>query len=83
VVDLGGGGVHLEVRRVEDDVIVRALDAVSYAFLHALREGETLERAAAAALAVDSHFDLTRAIHELLDAELLTDFALPETAQGA
>jgi hypothetical protein len=83
LVDLGGGGVHLEVRHVADDVVVRALEAVSYAFLHALREGQTLERAAAAALAVDPHFDLTRAIHELLDAELLTDFALPERTRGA
>jgi hypothetical protein len=77
LVDLGGGGVQVEVRRGGDDVVVRALDAVSYAFHAALREGQTLERAAAAALALDARFDLTRAIHELLDAELLTDFTLP------
>jgi len=82
VVDLSGGSVHLQVRRLGDDVIIRALDAVSYAFLHALREGQTLERAATAALALDPRFDLTRAIHELLDADLLTDFTLPETHKG-
>ena len=79
-VDLSGGTVHLEVRRVGDDVTIRALDAVSYAFREALHAGHALERAAAVALAIDPCFDLTRAIHELIAAEILTGFPLSETA---
>lgn len=78
-VDLGAGDVQLAVRRVGDDVIIRALDPASYAFREALRDGQTLEQAAAVALAIDARFDLTRAIHELLDTDLLTDFALSDT----
>ena len=82
-VDLDSGGVHLEVRRPGDDVIIRALDAVSYAFHEALHAGHALERAAAVALAIDLCFDLTRAIHELLEAEILTDFALSQASPSS
>jgi Putative DNA-binding domain len=58
-VDLDAGGVRLEVRRVEDEVVFRGLDAGNFAFRAELRRGSTLVLAAEAALAADPDFDLT------------------------
>jgi hypothetical protein len=44
-IDIGSGGVRLEVRRHGADVVYRQLAPATFAFRSALRRGETLERA--------------------------------------
>jgi len=75
-VDLAAGGVRLEIRRAGDVATVRALAAADHALRTALARGGTLEDAAAAALGADSHFDLTAALHALLDERIFTGFAV-------
>jgi hypothetical protein len=75
-VDLASGDVRLEVRRAGDVATVRALAAADYALRTALTRGGTLEDAAAAALGADSRFDLTTALHALLDERIFTGFAV-------
>ena len=74
-VDPGSGGVCLEVRRVGDDAVFRAIDPATHAFRRALTDARCLEEAAAAALDVDGVCDLTRAFQALLEDKLLVDFA--------
>jgi hypothetical protein len=82
-VDLAAGGVMLEIRRQDDVVSLRRLDAAEFAFRAALGQGLTLETAAQAALAEDHAFDLATMLRELLDGALLTGFTLaPETPQA-
>jgi hypothetical protein len=65
VIDLAAGGVRLEVRRRGEDVVLRALDAGTYAFRAALAEAATLESATALALAADAGFDVVRGFADL------------------
>ena len=65
--DLAAGGAHLEVRRVDGAVVMRSLDPASHAFRSALAQGHTLEQAADAALAIESEFDVTGAIRNLIE----------------
>jgi hypothetical protein len=71
-VDLGAGGAWLEVRRLDDDVVWRALPPAEHAFRAALVDGHALERAAAAALDVDGAFDVAGALRALVDERLVT-----------
>jgi len=73
---LDAGGVCLEVRAGDEDVMLRPLEPATYAFRDALVRGLTL--GAAASLTLESHpsFDLTHAIQKLLDESLFTDFTL-------
>jgi hypothetical protein len=75
-VDLASGGVWLEVRRAGDVATMRALAAADYALRTTFARGGTLEDAAAAALGVDPHFDLTAALHALLAERIFTGFAV-------
>lgn len=75
-VDLAAGGIRLEVRRVGGDVVFRALGPAIRAFRQALIEGRTLGGAAAAALALESAFDLAGALRALFDEGVLTAFTL-------
>ena len=70
-VDLDAGGVRLEVRRVGDDVVYRALGPATFALRAALGAGQTLERAIEQALDADAAFDLAGEIRALLDERLL------------
>jgi putative DNA-binding protein len=70
-VSLDGGGVRLEVYRVENDVAFRALPPGTYAFRQALASDLDLESAVEAARAADSSFDLTHALSDLLDDGLI------------
>lgn len=72
-IDLGAGAVHLEVARAGGTVLLRRLDAASFAFRAALREGETLEAAATSALALDAGFDLAAELAVLFRGELVTE----------
>ncbi|HXP73397.1 MAG TPA: DNA-binding domain-containing protein [Stellaceae bacterium] len=64
-IDLSSGGARLEVRRVADEILLGTLDPGRFAFRAELQRGSTLARAAEAALAADSGFDLTRALADL------------------
>ena len=55
---------------------MRSLAAGDYALRTALARGGTLEDAAAAALGVDPHFDLTAALHAMLGERIFTAFAV-------
>lgn len=74
VVDLAAGGVHLEVRRIGDDAVFRALDRPTYAFRLALTEGHCCEEAAATALELDNSFDLAAAFQALFAEHLPIGF---------
>jgi hypothetical protein len=82
-VDLGAGGARLEVRRLGDDVVFRALGAPAFAFRQALAGGKPIETAAEAALAEEPGFDLTGAIQELLREAVLVGFEVEPWAATA
>jgi hypothetical protein len=65
VIDLSSGGVHLEVRRLADAVVLRNLDAGTCVFRATLCRRSTLLRAAESALGADPGFDLARAVADL------------------
>ena len=71
VVDLEQGQARLEVRRLGDDVIYRALPAATFAFRAALAARRTLEDAVEQALDADPAFGLTGEIRALLDERVL------------
>jgi Putative DNA-binding domain len=81
VVNLAVGGVRLEVRRIGDDAVFRALDRPTYAFRLGLSEGRCLEEAAATALALDDSFDLATAFQALFAEHLPFDFAMSGSPQ--
>ena len=82
-VDLTGGSVRLEIRRREDAVAMRRLDAASFAFRTALDRGATLESATTIALAEDSAFDLPGALRALLHEGLIVGLTLePIRSEG-
>jgi len=78
-VDLQTGGVALEVRRVDDDVVLRALTPGVHAFRRALASGSTLAIAAERALAVTEDFDLAGALAALFEDRALVAFTRPST----
>jgi hypothetical protein len=82
-VDLGAGGARLEVRRLGDDVVFRALDAPTFVFRQALSAGQEIETAAEVALAEHPGFDLTAAIQDLLREEVLVGFEIQPLTQEA
>lgn len=71
VVDLDSGSVRLQIRRVDDEVVFRALPAGSFAFRRALADDEPLDRAVDAGLTADASLDLTSEIRALIDEKLL------------
>src|SRR5262245_40745949 len=75
-VDLASGGVRMEIRRTDGIVTMRRLLPADHALRVALAAGATLARAAAAGLAIDSRFDLTAALHDLLQERIATGFAV-------
>ena len=72
-VDLDAGGAWLEIRRVGDDVVLRALPPAVFALRAALAAGRALEDAVEGALHADPTFDLAGEIRALLDERLLVD----------
>src|SRR5262245_40935054 len=71
VVDVGAGEARLEIRRVGDDVVFRALPAGTFAFRGTLASGRTLEDAVERALDAEPGFDLAGEIRALLDERVL------------
>jgi hypothetical protein len=76
-VNLGSGGVWLEVRRMGDDAAFRPLDRATHAFRHALSRGACLAEAAEAALAANGTVDLSEALQSLFAEQLPVDYAVP------
>lgn len=76
-VDLSAGGVRLEVRRLDDDVVFRGVDAGVFEFRRALAEGRRVAEAADRALAADEAFDLPEALAALVQDGLLAGIARP------
>ncbi len=75
-VDLRAGAVRLEIRRRDGAATMRPLDPAVHVLRTALALGKTLAEAAASALAIDPSFDLSGALHELLEERILVDFAV-------
>lgn len=80
--DLAAGAVRLEIGRSGDDVVMRALDAGTFAFRHALAGGAVLEAAAVAALAADPGFDLAPALGDLFREGAVIAVALLATEEA-
>ncbi len=76
VVDLAAGGAHLEIRRIDDTVTMRALAPADHALRRALWKGATIGDAVATALAVDPAFDLASALTDLLQERILIGFSV-------
>ncbi|HYB40960.1 MAG TPA: DNA-binding domain-containing protein [Candidatus Methylomirabilis sp.] len=77
-VDLSSGGIHLEIRRMDDRVTIRWISASRFSFRMALRAGSTLELAAATAARIDPELDLTQAVQELLLDGVWVASSLPD-----
>jgi len=75
-IDLNAGGVSLEIRRWEDDVVFHRLDPAIYTFRTTLEAGHALALAAEAALAAGQEFDCVAALHELLTDGVIIGFTL-------
>jgi Putative DNA-binding domain len=74
-VDIGAGGVRLEIRRQADDLVTtRRLELAEFAFRSALGAGASLETAADTAMTEDPGFELTEALRALLGEALLVGF---------
>jgi hypothetical protein len=82
-VDLDSGGVRLEVRRLGDDVVMRALDPATFIFRTALARGGRLESAAEAALETSPDFDLSAAFGDLFREGAVVGFDLAPPGAGA
>jgi hypothetical protein len=78
IVDLRAGGATLEVRRVGDEVVVRALDPASFTFRRAIGELTSLGVASERALAVDPRFDLSRALAAVFQEGVVIGFTSRE-----
>ena len=72
-IDLSAGGVRLEIARRGGSVMLRSLEAPTFAFRRALLGGSTLETAATAALDLDPGFDLAAELAALFRGELVTE----------
>lgn len=76
-VDLGAGGVCLEIRRRGDDVVFRALDGGAHALRARWFAGSGLGEAMEAALEADPQFDLARGLRDVLDEGIVIDLEIP------
>lgn len=77
--DLAAGGEHLLVYALAGNVQVMPLDAAEHALLAAFSTGETLARAAGAALAIDPLFDLAPALARHIAQGVLGAPTWPDT----
>jgi hypothetical protein len=77
-IDLGAGGVRVEIGRRDGAVVYRALDAATFAFRQALAEGATLEAATVIALELDERFDIAAAFADLFRDGAVTSFSRAE-----
>ena len=76
-VSLDAGGARLEVRRLGEDVVLRSLDAASYALRTALARGDCLEHATEAARRADPDVDFALTLRQLLADGIVTSIGAP------
>jgi hypothetical protein len=76
IVDLGSGGVCLEILREDEAPAFRRLAPAEFALCRALAGGARLEAAAAGALDCDPAFDLAGALRVLLASDALVAFSV-------
>lgn len=79
-IDLGSGGVRLEVSRCGEDVLLRSLDAATFGFRQALAAGATLHTATERGLAADAGFDVSAAFGDLFREGVVVGFMLASEA---
>jgi hypothetical protein len=82
-IDLDSGGVRIEVRRLGDDVVMRALDPPTFVFRTVLAQGGRFESAAEAALESSPDFDLSAAFGDLFREGAIVGFDLASHGAGA
>lgn len=82
-VSLDAGGARLEVRRFGEDVVLRSLDAASYALRAALARGASLEHAAAAARRADPDVNFALTLQQLLADGIVTSIGVPSPSTHA
>lgn len=70
-IDLDAGAVRLEIRRDEDDVVLRALPPGAYAFRKALAASKTVGAAIESALEADPSLDVAAELRAVLEERLL------------
>ena len=75
-VDLASGGARLEIRRAEDGVAWRRLDAATFAFRTALVDRLVLAAAMASATLQDPAFDVAAAVQHLFAERLVVAYRL-------
>jgi hypothetical protein len=75
-IDLAAGGVQLEIARIDEDVMLRTLDAAVFAFRHAIARSATLAVAIEAALAAEPRFDPAMALADLFREGIVIGAAL-------
>ncbi len=80
-VDLASGGARLEIRRAEDGVVWRRLDAATFAFRTALADGLVLAAAMAGAALQDLAFDPVAAVQHLFAEGLVVAYCLSPEQQ--
>jgi len=71
VVDLEAGAVHLQIWRLRDEVVLRALPPAGFAFRRGVARDGALPAAAAAAVDAEPGLDLAGLVREVLDDEVL------------
>jgi hypothetical protein len=79
-INLAMGPAYLEIRRVGDDVVFRAIEPAAHAFRSALVEGRCLGEATTAAMAEDARFDLAGALQTLFQDRVLIGFTSSRNA---
>ena len=74
-VDLAAGAEHVLVARHGGRVVLRGLDAGTFAFASSLADDETLAEAVDAGLAARASFDASAALASLVEVGVLVDFS--------
>jgi hypothetical protein len=79
-VNLGNGGVRIEIRRVQGVVVGNVLPAGVFRFRRLLQEGHSLEAASETASQLDAEFDLGVSFVQLVRDQMVRGFGLtPDT----
>jgi hypothetical protein len=78
-VRLEAGGVYFEIRRVDDDVVCRSLDAGTFVWRTALAERQPLEPVLAITLTADPDFDLLTGLPKLFAEDLVVEGSVSHT----
>jgi len=75
-IDLGSGGENIMLRRSDREIEMHRLPSAEFAFLKMLANGLSLATAADEASAIDTQFDLARALQRHVGLAVLVDFSV-------